>query len=140
MRAPLVKLQPATAKINVTPIIDVALTLVVILMMTMPMLSVADIDVQVPQARTRGLESQSRLTITLGRSGEVAIDDDVLTPESFPREIAKRLQGIGDETLVVVRADRGAPYEQVATILEQARDAGAKRLAVAASPKTEAEP
>ena len=140
MRAPLAKLQAPTAKINVTPIIDVALTLVVILMMTMPMLSVADIDVEVPQARTRGMESQSRVTLTLGRAGELAIDDVVLTPETFPAELHKRLQGIADETLVVVRADRGVSYAEVATVLAQARDAGAKRLAVAASPKTEAQP
>ena len=140
MRAPLAKLKSPSAYINVTPIIDVALTLVVILMMTMPMLSVADIDVEVPQARTRGLESQNRLTVTLGREGELAIDDDVLPPEDFQKEINARLQGIADETLVVLRADRGVPYAQVATILALARDGGAKRLAVAASPKTEAEP
>ena len=140
MRAPLAKLQSPTAKINVTPIIDVALTLVVILMMTMPMLSVADIDVEVPQARTRGMESQTRVTITLGAAGELAIDDDVLSPEIFEAELRKRLQGIADETLVVVRADRGASYAQVAAVLAAARDGGAKRLAVAASPKTEARP
>lgn len=140
MRAPLAKLKSPSAYINVTPIIDVALTLVVILMMTMPMLSVADIDVEVPQARTRGMESQSRVTVTLGRAGELAIDDTVLAPEDFRVEMSKRLQGTADETLVVVRADRGVPYAQVATVLAESRNAGARRLAVAASPKTEAEP
>ncbi len=140
MRSRLVSGQPPTAKINVTPIIDVALTLVVILMMTMPMLSVADIDIDVPQARTRGIESENRVTITLGKNGELAVDADRVTPQTFPSLLADRLRGNEDRTLVVVRADRGVAYAQVAGVLEQVRDAGAKRMAVAATPKTEARP
>ncbi|HZM16107.1 MAG TPA: biopolymer transporter ExbD [Candidatus Krumholzibacteria bacterium] len=137
MGALIVKPKVPMAKINVTPIIDVALTLVVILMMTMPMLSVANIDVEVPQARTRGIESQSRLTVTLGRSGELAIDDDMVEFARFDNELHSRLQGTGEGTLVVVRADRGVQYAQVADILARVRGAGAQRMAVAASPKTE---
>ena len=140
MRSRLISGQPPTARINVTPIIDVALTLVVILMMTMPMLSVADIDVDVPQARTRGIESNNRVTITLGKDGELAVDADRVTPQTFPSLLADRLHGNEDNTLVVVRADRGVAYEHVAEVLNQVRDAGAKRMAVAATPKTEGRP
>jgi len=128
------------ARVIVTPIIDVALTLVVILLMTAPMLSIPDIDVEVPQARTRGIESESRVTITLGREGEIAVDADRVTPESFPSILASRLEGIEDNTLVVVRADRGVTYAQVSKILEQVRDAGAQRMAVAARQKREGSP
>lgn len=140
MRPPLVKGQPMVARVIVTPIIDVALTLVVILLMTAPMLSIPDIDVDVPQARTRGIESESRVTITLGREGEIAVDADRVTPESFPSILASRLQGIEDNTLVVVRADRGVTYAQVSKVLEQVRDAGAQRMAVAARQKREGTP
>jgi biopolymer transport protein ExbD len=128
------------ARVIVTPIIDVALTLVVILLMTAPMLSIPDIDVDVPQARTRGIESESRVTITLGREGEIAVDAQRVTPDSFQSVLVSRLDGIEDKALVVVRADRGVTYAQVSDVLEQVRDAGAQRMAVAARQKGEGQP
>ena len=52
-------------KVNVTPIIDVALVLVIILLVTAPMLSVADLPVDLPQARTREAEDERNVSITL---------------------------------------------------------------------------
>jgi len=128
------------ARVIVTPIIDVALTLVVILLMTAPMLSIPDIDVDVPQARTRGIESESRVTITLGREGEIAVDAERVRPDSFQSVLASHLQAVDSNALVVVRADRGVTYAQVSDILEQVRDAGAQRMAVAARQKGEGSP
>ena len=59
-------------KVNVTPIIDVALVLVIILLVTAPLLSVADLPVDLPQARTREAEDQRNISVTLGSDGSLA--------------------------------------------------------------------
>ena len=140
MRRPLVNGNSGIAKINVTPIIDVALTLVIILMMSGPMLAVSDVPVDIPAARTRGAEDESRVMITLGTNGEIALDNQRTTRDALPRLLQARLSGVDDNVLVVVRADRGAPYVQVSELLQEARAAGAKRLAIATRQKGDATP
>ena len=125
---------PMMTRVNVTPIIDVALVLVIILLITAPILSVADLDVNVPQAHTREAEDEHRLLITMGQSGEVALDEDVVPIATLRVELIQRLQE-NPELLVVVRADQSMPYHRVANLLQLSRDAGATRIAVASRQK-----
>ncbi len=128
-------------KVNVTPIIDVALVLVIILLVTAPMLSVADLPVNLPQARTREAEDERNVSITLGQHGEVAVDDALVAPAALRGALAQRLARPGDAgVLVVVRADRDTPFLDVKRALAEARAAGAKRLAIATRQKVEAHP
>jgi biopolymer transport protein TolR len=123
-------------RVNVTPIIDVALVLVIILMVTAPLLSVADVPVDLPQAQTREAEDQRNISITLGTHGELAVDDTKIGAESLTELLRSRLaEGGNSDVLVVVRADSGAPYSAVRDVLEKARAAGAKRLAIATRQK-----
>ncbi len=123
---------PQTARLNLTPIIDVALVLVIILLITAPMLSVADIDVKLPTAQTRGAEDEGRISITLGETGELAVNEDLVSPDKL-REILRMLlaKEQNKNKLVVVRADQKVPYELIRVILREAREAGANRLAIA---------
>ena len=123
---------PHTAKINLTPIIDVALVLVIILLITAPMLSVADIDIKLPTAQTRGAEDEGNISITLGKAGELAVNEELVSPDKL-REMLRMLlsREQNENTLVVVRADQDVPYELIRVILHEAREAGANRLAIA---------
>jgi biopolymer transport protein TolR len=119
-------------KVNVTPIIDVALVLVIILLVTAPMMSVADMPVNLPAARTRGAEDQRNVSITLSAAGELAVDELRVTSDRLEAALAERLaEPENANVLVVIRADSGAPYSQVRMLLHDARAAGAKRLALA---------
>ena len=125
-------------KVNVTPIIDVALVLVIILLVTAPMMSVADLPVDLPQARTREAEDERNVSITLSSTGRVAIDDQVVPAEALgPALRAKLAESGNQEVLVVVRADSGAPYEAVRELLKEAKAAGASRMAIATRQRTE---
>jgi biopolymer transport protein TolR len=123
----------AITRLNLTPIIDVALVLVIILLVTAPMLSVADLPVDLPEAHTRGLETRRNISITLGTGGAVVgIDDAVMPREQLRAALVERLSVEGDAgVLVVIRADAGLPYAQVRSALEDARQAGARELAIA---------
>jgi biopolymer transport protein ExbD len=124
---------------NMTPLIDVALVLVIILLVTAPMLSVADLPVNLPQATTREAENERNVSLTLGADGRVAVDDRVVTTSQLIPVLQARLAEAGNaNVLVVVRADSGAPYADVRGLLEQARAAGAKRLAIATRQRVEA--
>jgi biopolymer transport protein ExbD len=126
-------------KPNMTPLIDVALVLVIILLVTAPMLSVADLPVNLPQAATREAESERNVSITLGADGRLAVDEQVVTAATLTAVLEARLAEPGNrDVLVVVRADSGAPYASVKTLLEQARAAGAKRIAIATRQRVEA--
>ena len=117
---------------NMTPLIDVALVLVIIMLVTAPMLSVADLPVNLPQAATREAENERNVSITLGADGRLAIDEQMVSPDALVAALQARLAEPGnDHVLVVVRADSGAPYSSVKRLLEQARAAGAVRLAIA---------
>jgi biopolymer transport protein TolR len=128
-------------KVNVTPIIDVALVLVIILLVTAPMMSVSDLPVNLPQARTREAEDQRNVCITISEKGEFAVDDHTVAAGGLEPALALALARPGNrDVLVVVRADRQVPFSTIRHTLAQARDAGARRLAIATRQRAEARP
>jgi len=123
---------PIVAKINVTPIIDVALVLVIILLITAPMIAAADLELTLPRARTQGLGDATRVNVTLGRDGQVAIDENVVAPAAFVALLARRLvEKKYEHPVVVIRADSGADHRDVRALIRETRHAGAERLAIA---------
>ena len=124
-------------KINVTPIIDVSLVMVIILLVTAPLLTVADLPIQLPAAHTREAEDERNLSITVSAAGEIAVDDALVTWETLTGSLRARLAEPGmDDVLVVVRIDSARPYAEVRRTLELARTAGARRLAIATRQNT----
>jgi len=125
---------------NMTPLIDVALVLVIIMLVTAPMLSVADLPVNLPQAATREAENERNVSVTLGADGRLAVDEQVVAVDALVVTLQKRLAEPGNrDVLVVVRADSGAPYASVKRLLEQARAAGATRIAIATRQRVKAQ-
>jgi len=128
-------------KVNVTPIIDVALVLVIILLVTAPMMSMTKMPVDLPQARTREAEDQRNVSITIGAGGRLAVDDAEVGPERLESVLARRLAEPGNRNvLVVVRADTSVPFATIRRTLQHARDAGAQRLALATRQRGDATP
>ena len=137
MRQPLINTSPMMTKINVTPIIDVALVLVIILLVTAPMLTVAELEIELPAAHSRDVEDQGFISITLSTSGEIAVDEVVLSGVDQIRSalISRISEQEGDKAMVVVRADAGLPHALVRQVLEEARLAGATHLGIATRQK-----
>ena len=123
-------------KVNVTPLVDVALVLVIILLVTAPLMSATDMPVNLPGAHTREAEDESNISITRTTDGSLAVDKLKVTRGTLMPALRSRLARNGD-ALVVVRADIGTPYSEVREILATARQAGAKRLAIATRQRTE---
>ncbi|UCG50453.1 MAG: biopolymer transporter ExbD [Candidatus Latescibacterota bacterium] len=123
---------PTIARINVTPIIDVALVLVIILLITAPMIAASKMEIDLPEARTRSIEDEVRLSITIGKDGSIAVDEDLVDRNAIGDILRQRIDAAkSDNTLIVVRADTGTSYRLVHDILNDVRSAGAKRIAIA---------
>ena len=134
---PVGRFDPIT-KINVTPIIDVALVLVIILLVTAPLMSVTNLPVDLPVAHTREAEDERNVSITLAANGGLAVDDQRVERAALLSVLRSRLEKPGNaHVLVVVRADSGTPYADVQRLLEEARAAGAERLGLATRQKME---
>ena len=128
-------------KVNVTPIIDVALVLVIILLVTAPLLPTSDLPVDLPKAATREAEDERNVSITLGANGVLAVDDQRVELTQFQELLARRLsEPRNADVLVVLRADSSTPYADVERLMSEARAAGARRLAIATRQKPEGLP
>lgn len=123
------------AKINVTPIIDVALVLVIILLVTAPMMSLSDLPVDLPGAHARDNERPDFISLTMTADGRLALDEAPLgcLADVAPR-VRDRLAARRDkDRLVVVRADASLPHAAVRGLLDAAREGGARNLGLATS-------
>jgi biopolymer transport protein ExbD len=124
-------------RINVTPIIDVALVLVIILLVTAPMLTAANLEIELPAAHSRDIEDQGFISITLSKSGEIAVDEQVLSGVDQIRSalMSKIAQQEDGKAMVVVRADADLSHALVRQVLEEARLSGATQLGIATRQK-----
>jgi biopolymer transport protein TolR len=128
-------------KVNVTPVIDVALVLVIILLVTAPMMSAADRPVDLPEARTREAEDQRNVSVTISHDGIMAVDKTEVAPAALRATLAARLAEPANQgVLVVLRDDTAVPFEVVRQTLQDVRAAGAQRIAIATRQRAEARP
>ena len=120
------------AEINVVSLIDVMMLLMIIFMITAPMMQ-GGVDITLPKAEARPLESKSGLTVTIDRSGAVFVDEARLTLSQFAasfKALAQR-RGTGG---VYLRADDGVPYGSVVRVLAIMRASGVGDIGLVAEP------
>ena len=131
MNRPFIEPTGTVAKINVTPIIDVALVLLIILMVTAPMIAVTDMEIALPPAQTRSLDETNRVTLTVGRNGELAVDDTDIGRGQLATILRARFADPEEDNVLIVRADESVPYASVQALITEAKNLGAGRIAIA---------
>jgi biopolymer transport protein TolR len=113
------------AEINVTPLVDVMLVLLIIFMVTAPLLKAA-VPVELPDSRAKAMsEEAEQVTITVQTDGTVYLEKDALAPG----ELADRLAAIpdgpnGKKPLVTLRADKALDYGKVMDVMGELNRAG----------------
>jgi biopolymer transport protein TolR len=104
-----------SAEINVTSLVDVVLTLLVIFMITAPMLQ-GGVEVSVPRARTESVPSSEGVVVSLDRTGAIFIGQEPVRWEDFGTRFPEAVRSRGART-VYLRADRSLPYGRVVQVL-----------------------
>ena len=124
------------SQINVTPLVDVMLVLLVIFMVTAPIMH-QGVSVNLPRVSAGPLTGDEvQLVVTVTARGAVYLNDTVLTPS----ELATKLQAIAREQPdrnLYLRADATVPYGDVMRVIAAVRQAGIQRLGMVTDPPSE---
>jgi biopolymer transport protein TolR len=124
--------QTTLSEINVTPLVDVMLVLLIIFMVTAPMLQ-QGFDVNLPQEREGGNldPSQERLVITLAKNERMYLNDRRI---DFPELEQTLRQASATTKEVFLRADQDIPYGLVVKMMAAIKQAGIERLGIVTVP------
>ncbi len=121
------------AEINVTPMVDVMLVLLVIFMVTAPLL-VAGVPVQLPKNSAQRLSQPNKpVIVTLAADGRLYIRDDEVDAASLITRLSALRTGEGD-AVVYLRADKTIPYGQVMDLLGRLSSSGYQRISLLSQP------
>ncbi len=120
----------AMSEINVTPLVDVMLVLLIIFMVTAPLLQ-QGIDVNLPKAKGKDLPPEERITLVIKSGGTIYLNDN---PISMP-EMKKKLESISKlNPNVFLKADKSVPYGLVVEVMGEIKDAGIEKLGMITEP------
>jgi biopolymer transport protein ExbD/biopolymer transport protein TolR len=117
--------------INVTPLVDVCLVLVIILMVTAPMMANPVMKVELPKAHTKEGEESDKVTLTLGKDGRIALEYRIFPTLASMLPALRILIADSASRLVILRADKDASNGQLLDLMAAAKDAGALSLTIA---------
>lgn len=125
--------QTALADINITPLVDVVLVLLLIFMVTAPVLQ-SGVEVAVPQTRTVNQLTEQHRVVTLDKDQNVFLDDKPVNVHDLPR----LLTGRGDaKQTVYVRADHRVPFGAFASVMDAVKQAGIINISIVTQPLTQ---
>jgi biopolymer transport protein TolR len=119
------------SEINVTPMVDVMLVLLIIFMVAAPMLTVS-VPVDLP--RTQGQNTQSEqqpLIVTITAKGDVYLQDTKVELESLAPRLAA-MKGINPDVRIYVRGDKNLAYGRIMEVMGTLSGAGFKKVALVA--------
>mgnify|MGYP001615182215 FL=1 len=123
------------AEMNLVPLIDVSLILVIIFMVLTPILINHQLTVKLPTASSGApAASDAAVTIQISRTGTVTIEGTAVRWEQVEREMALRLSKSAGKT-VLVQADRIVPVEKVVAVLDYAKKLGVGKLGIGVTPE-----
>ncbi len=118
------------AEINITPMVDVMLVLLIIFMVTAPLL-VAGVPVDLPDSKAKALQSDDKpIQLSLDAEGRLFVDALEVPGEALADKLAALREARSDEARVYVRADRSLDYGEVMRVVGEVSAAGFKKVAL----------
>ena len=120
---------PIIAGINVTPLVDITLVLLIIFMVTASYIVSPSIKVDLPKAATGGEQQRTALTLTLTAQGALFLNGSPSNDEALTRYVAGALPQTPD-LQAVIAADRSVPHGTVVHLIDVVRRAGVRRFAI----------
>jgi biopolymer transport protein TolR len=122
------------SEINVTPLVDVMLVLLIIFMVTAPMLT-QGLDVNLPETTTKALPQKEQPTvITINQKQEIYINK-IKGDQKILRQQLASMAAESTDRPIFLKADRQVPYGMVVSVMADIKDAGFDKLGMVTQPK-----
>ncbi len=125
--------QRVMGEINITPLTDVMMVLLVIFMVTTPLIMKAGVDINLPKAHAKPETLAINVIVSLTADGKLLVDGEPVGLGGLGAKLQERFQA-GAPRDITVSADERVPYGDAVRVLDIARQAGAAKLVLAAEP------
>jgi biopolymer transport protein ExbD/biopolymer transport protein TolR len=124
--------QSSLADINVTPLVDVVLVLLIIFMVTAPVLQ-SGIEVSVPKTKTVKEITEERLVITIDKEQKVFLGNDPVNINEIGQRIRSKMRDPEGQA-IYIRSDENVPFGAFATVMDAVKQAGFGNVSIVTQP------
>jgi len=124
--------QSSISDINVTPLVDVVLVLLIIFMVTAPVLQ-SGIEVSVPKTRTVKEITEERMVISINKQQRVFLGNDPVNINEIKSKLRQKIRDPQNQS-VFIRADEDVPFGAFATVMDAVKAAGITNVSIVTQP------
>jgi biopolymer transport protein ExbD/biopolymer transport protein TolR len=125
--------QTALAEINITPLVDVVLVLLLIFMLTAPVLQ-SGVEVAIPKTRTVNQLTEERMVVTIDKEQNVFLQDKPVNVNQLPGILRSSSQGNPAKQVIYLRADERVPFGAFASVMDAVKQAGITNISIVTRP------
>jgi len=121
------------SEINVTPLVDVMLVLLIIFMITAPMMT-QGLNVDLPETTSKSLrQEENPIVVTVDKDGIITINEAVLAPDLLRQELQKKYKA-NQKQPIYLKADKNVPYGNVVTVMSDIKSVGFDKIGMITKP------
>ena len=124
----------ALSEINITPLVDVVLVLLIIFMITAPVLQ-SGIEVAVPKTKTVKEITEERVVISIDKSQRVFLGNDPVNINEIAAKLRQKIRDPEHQS-IYVRADENVPFGAFATVMDAVKQSGITNVSIVTQPIT----
>jgi biopolymer transport protein ExbD/biopolymer transport protein TolR len=126
------KTQSSLAEINVVPLVDVVLVLLIIFMLTAPIIQ-SGIEINVPKTKTVRELTQERLVININREQKLFLGSEPININELAPKLKGKIKNPA-QAMIYLRADEEVPFGTIAKVMDRTKQAGVENISVVTQP------
>ena len=127
------------ADINMIPLIDVSLVLLIIFMVVSPILVKSQLDVALPKVSSAGKQTENALKVEIARDGQMSFEGRIIPKAALRNAMTQKLPP-GHKASLLIQADRNVPFDEVVFVMDLAKQLQVQKLGVAVIPESATNP
>jgi biopolymer transport protein TolR len=125
--------QTTLAEINITPLVDVVLVLLLIFMLTAPVLQ-SGVEVAIPKTRSVNQLTEERMVVTIDKEQNVFLQDKPINVNDLPKQLRSTGKGDPAKRIIYLRADERVPFGAFASVMDAVKQAGITNISIVTQP------